>query len=244
MGRISETIKSLIIANIIFFVATYLIGDVVYRLFSLYYFESPYFHFWQPVSHMFMHGNFMHILFNMYALWAFGTPVEYNLNSRRFLLFFFAAGLGAALIHTGFNFFQIQSISQKIVEAGWSMEDVQRLLHTGEYDTRMLNYITQSDLSNLYGAYNTPAVGASGAVYGVLVAFGMLYPNAELMLIFLPIPVKAKYFIPGLILIDVFFGISGSSLGIAHWAHIGGALIGFLMIRHWKKHQFDRNRWN
>src|SRR5699024_10390910 len=185
MGRISETIKSLIIANIIFFVATYLIGDVVYRLFSLYYFESPYFHFWQPVSHMFMHGNFMHILFNMYALWAFGTPVEYNLNSRRFLLFFFAAGLGAALIHTGFNFFQIQSISQKIVEAGWSMEDVQRLLHTGGYDTRMLNYITQSDLSNLYGAYNTPVVGGSGAVYGELVDFGMLYPTQDLMIVLL-----------------------------------------------------------
>src|SRR5699024_11617124 len=106
------------------------------------------------------------VLFIIVDLCSCDKPVEYHIISRCFLFFFFAAGLGAALIHTGFNFFQIQSISQKIVEAGWSMEDVQRLLHTGEYDTRMLNYITQSDLSNLYGAYNTPAVGASGVVYG------------------------------------------------------------------------------
>ena len=96
----------------------------------------------------------------------------------------------------------------------------------------------------MFSAFNTPAVGASGAVYGVLVAFGVLYPNAELMLIFLPVPVKAKYFIPGLILIDIFFGISGTSTGVAHWAHIGGALIGFLMIRQWKRNQFENNRWN
>lgn len=244
MGRISETIKSLIIANVIFFAGTYLVGEVVFRLFSLYYFESPNFYVWQPITHMFMHGGLMHILFNMYALWAFGSPVEHHLGSKRFLFFYFTAGLGAAFIHTGFNYYQVHSISEQILQAGWSAEDIHNILITGQYDTRILESINQSQLSTLYSSYNTPAVGASGAVYGVLVAFGVLYPNAELMLMFLPVPIKAKYFIPGLILMDIFLGISGTSTGVAHWAHIGGALIGFLMIRHWKRKQFEGNRWN
>lgn len=95
-----------------------------------------------------------------------------------------------------------------------------------------------------YAAFNTPAVGASGAVYGILVAFGMMFPNVELMLIFFPVPVKAKYFIPGLILLDLFAGITGTSFGIAHWAHIGGALFGFIMAYYWKKNSFDSHRWN
>src|SRR5690625_7864167 len=98
------------------------------------------------------------------------------------------------------------------------------ILTTGEYDTTLLKSVTRDQFNTLFSSYHVPAVGASGAVYGVLVAFGVLYPNAELMLIFLPVPVKAKYFIPGLILIDIFFGISGTSTGVAHWAHIGGAL--------------------
>lgn len=244
MDRISETIKSLIIANVIFFAGTFFVGEVVFRLFSLYYFEGPNFYVWQPLTHMFMHGGVMHILFNMYALWAFGSPVEYHLGSKRFLFFYFTAGLGAAFIHTGFNYYQVHTISEQILQAGWSSDDIHRILTTGEYDTNLLKSVTREQLNTLFSSYNVPAVGASGAVYGVLVAFGVLYPNAELMLIFLPIPVKAKYFIPGLILIDIFFGISGTSTGVAHWAHIGGALIGYLMIRNWQRNQFERNRWN
>lgn len=244
MGNISETIKALVIANVIFFVGTLMVGEVVYRLFSLYYFESPNFYPWQPITHMFMHGNFMHILFNMYALWAFGSPVEHHLGSKKFLFFYFTAGIGAALIHTGYNYYQVHSISEIILQAGWSGEDIHRILATGEYDTSILQHVSKEQLGRLFSSFNTPAVGASGAVYGVLVAFGVLYPESKLMLIFLPVPVKAKYFIPGIILMDIFFGISGSSTGVAHWAHIGGALIGYLMIRHWKKNQFEQNRWN
>lgn len=244
MGNISETIKAIIIANVIFFVGTLLVGDIVYRLFSLYYFEGPNFYPWQPITHMFMHGGLMHILFNMYALWAFGSPVEHHLGSKKFLFFYFTAGIGAALIHTGYNYYQVHSISDIILQAGWCADDIHRILATGEYDTSILKHVSQEQLGRLFSSFNTPAVGASGAVYGVLVAFGVLYPDSKLMLIFLPVPVKAKYFIPGLILMDIFFGISGSSTGVAHWAHIGGALIGFLMIRNWKKKQFEKNRWN
>src|SRR5690606_28563326 len=97
---------------------------------------------------------------------------------------------------------------------------------------------------NTYMAFNSPEVGASGAVYGALVAFGMMFPNVQLMLIFFPVPIKAKYFIPGLIVIDLFFGITGSPLGIAHWAYVGGALFGFIMAYYWKKNSFDSHRWN
>jgi len=93
-------------------------------------------------------------------------------------------------------------------------------------------------------SYNGVALGASGAVYGILVAFGIMFPNIELMLIFLPIPIKAKYFIPGIILLDLVFGITGTATGIAHWAHIGGALFGFIMAWYWKKNSFDNHRWN
>ena len=223
MRTISETIKALIIVNIIFFIGSSFLGEGAYKLFSLYYFEHPNFRFWQPLTHMFMHGGLMHILFNMYALWAFGSPLEMNWGTKKFLFFYFSAGFGAALIHTLVNYYQIQ-------------EGMSALLNIG---------MNQSEsIESLYVSFNTPAVGASGAIYGVLVAFGMMYPNAELMLIFLPIPIKAKYFIPIIIAGDLFFGISGTATGIAHFAHIGGALFGFIMAYYWKKNSFDSHRWN
>lgn len=107
--------------------------------------------------------------------------------------------------------------------------------------------LTPDDLDNFLSAFMTPSVGASGAIYGVLVAFGMMFPNAELMLLFFPVPVKAKYFIPGLIVVDLFSGLSGTSIfgpGIAHFAHLGGALFGFIMVWYWKRNQFRNNRWD
>src|SRR5699024_7251905 len=159
MGRISETIKSLIIANVIFFAGTYFMGEVVFRLFSLYYFESPNFYVWQPLTHMFMHGGIMHILFNMYSLLAFGSPVEYHLVSKRFLFFYFTAGLGAAFIHTGFNYYQVHTISEQILQAGWSSDDIHRILTTGEYDTNLLKSDTADQLNNFSLLYNVSALG-------------------------------------------------------------------------------------
>ena len=118
------------------------------------------------------------------------------------------------------------------------------MLTTGQYNSGILEDVSVESIESLYVSFNTPAVGASGAIYGVLVAFGMMYPNAELMLIFLPIPIKAKYFIPIIIAGDLFFGISGTATGIAHFAHIGGALFGFIMAYYWKKDSFDSHRWN
>ena len=243
MGKISETIKILIVINVLFFIGTLIIGDLAYRLFALFYFENPSFQYWQPLSHMFMHGGFMHIIFNMYALWAFGSPLEMRWGRNKFLFFYFSAGLGAALIHTLANYYQVHSGMEALMAAGLDKAQIFEILNTGSYDTRILNEVSIETIRSTYDAFNTPAVGASGAIYGVLVAFGMMFPNVALMLIFLPIPIKAKYFIPAIILLDLFFGISGAATGVAHFAHLGGALFGFIMAWYWKKNSFDDHRW-
>ncbi|MBT0608548.1 rhomboid family intramembrane serine protease [Aequorivita echinoideorum] len=244
MGRITDTVKFLLIINVLFFIGTQFTGEIAYKLFSLFYFENPNFQYWQPITHMFMHGNFFHILFNMYALWAFGSPLEMRWGQKKFLFFYFSAGLGAALIHTLFNYYQVHSGMEALMNAGLGESQIMEILTSGRYDTRILDSVSQDVVQRTYDAFNTPAVGASGAVYGVLVAFGIMFPNIELMLIFLPIPIKAKYFIPGLILMDLIFGITGTPTGIAHFAHLGGALFGFIMAWYWKKNSFDNHRWN
>jgi membrane associated rhomboid family serine protease len=244
MRNISETIKALIIVNVIFFIGSSMLGDSAYKLFALFFYESPNFRFWQPLTHMFMHGGIMHILFNMYALWAFGSPLEQIWGRKKFLFFYFSAGLGAALIHTLANYYQVHSASDILLNAGMSAAEIKNLLITGQYNSGILNSVSIETIQSAYNSFNTPAVGASGAVYGILVAFGMMFPNAELMLIFLPIPIKAKYIIPLLLLGDLFFGISGTATGVAHFAHIGGALFGFIMSYYWKKNSFDSHRWN
>lgn len=244
MGRITETVKVLIIINVLFFIGTLISGDVAYRLFALYYFENPDFHFWQPLTHMFMHGNFMHILFNMYALWAFGSPLEQAWGRNKFLFFYFSAGFGAAIVHSLVNYYHVHAAFDALTAAGMDQAGIMHLLSTGEYNSNILNSVPQDTIQGMYESFNGTAVGASGAIYGVLVAFGMMFPNVELMLIFLPIPIKAKYFIPLIIVGDLIFGITGAQTGIAHWAHIGGALFGLIMAWYWKKNSFDKHRLN
>lgn len=245
MGRLTEAVKHLLILNILFFAASNLAGLPLGQWMALYFPSNPNFGFWQFVSHMFMHGGFMHILFNMYALWAFGTPLEQMWGRNKFFFFYFSAGIGAGLIYTGVNYFQFSGIFDQLIAAGMSQADIQVLLESGRYSNAILSYVPESKLSEIYHIYNTPAVGASGAIYGVLVAFGMTFPNAKLALIFLPVPISAKYFIPALIALDLFSGVTGFSIfggGIAHFAHVGGAIIGFIMMKYWQRNQFKR--WN
>ena len=253
MGRITETVKVLLIINVIFFAGTYLVGgpdianNPVYKLFSLYYFQNDTFGFWQIITHMFMHGSFMHILFNMYALWAFGGPIEQMLGQSKFLFFYFSCGIGAAIIHSLVNYYQVQSGFNALLEAGMAPEAIEMFIRTGESYSSIPETIDRDVLEKMFASYHTPAVGASGAIYGILVAFGMMFPNVALFLLFVPVPIKAKIFIPVLIAIDLFSGLTGYSLfggGVAHFAHVGGALFGFIMMWYWKKNQFNQNRWD
>ena len=235
MRSVPETIKQLIIINIIFYFGSQFLGDLSYDILALHYFENDKFLISQLVTHMFMHGSASHILFNMFGLWMFGSPLEQMWGKQKFLFFYFSAGLGAAALQMLVYDIQVQALYDVIETNNLSLNDPNVLL----------NYMTQSDYNQALSSFNSVMVGASGAIYGVLVAFAFSFPNSKLMLLFPPIPVKAKYYVPLLILIDLFFGLSSFSIGsIAHFAHIGGALIGLVMVMYWKKNQFNSNRWN
>ena len=245
MRGISDLIKHLVIINVIFFFSTFIFGNIVYDLFELHYFENEKFEYWQLLSHMFMHGNINHILFNMFGLWMFGSPLEKMWGKNKFLFFYISAGLGAAALQMIMYYVQFSSISDQIIQLGYGTDSLNKLLNEGLYDPRILEVVNESDLIDLIRNYNSSMVGASGAIYGILVAFALIFPNSELFILFLPFPIKAKFLVPILILGDIFFGFSSYSVGpIAHFAHIGGALTGFLIMWYWKKNQFNKNRWD
>lgn len=247
MRNVTEVVKQLIIINILFFIGTEFLGDVAYKYLSLYYPENPDFNYWQPLTHMFMHGNLMHIFFNMFALFSFGSALEQMWGAKKFLFFYISCGLGAALIHIISNYYFFHDGLNTLVANGIPKEEILKIISEGKYDSRWTELLSKSNFDSFTSAFVTPAVGASGAIYGVLVAFAFVFPNAELALMFIPIPIKAKYFVPVIVGLDLFSGVTGFSVfggGIAHFAHVGGALFGFLMVWYWKKNQFNANRWN
>lgn len=268
--NITPVVKQLLIINILFFIGSQLV-PVSYDLFALYYPESNSFKIWQLITHMFMHApfpNIAHILFNMFALYSFGSALEHFWGGKKFLFFYISCGLGAALLHTLVNYFEIHSLLSEVASLNLSTSEIHQLLNTdysvlfdengkiiaGDVTTLLERvHCTQQQFDAIVGASNiskSTVVGASGAIYGLLVAFAFMFPNAELALLFIPVPIKAKYFVPGLLVVDLFLGFKGSSIfgagssGIAHFAHIGGAITGFLMMWFWKKNQFNKNRWN
>ena len=248
MRNVTETVKQLIIINILFFVGTLAIGDPAYKILSMYFPENPNFQVWQPISHMFMHGGFMHIFFNMFALYSFGSALESIWGSKKFLFFYISCGLGAALLHTGINYYYFQDGMNTLMGQGFSKMEILAVLN-GKGNDEIVPILNSPGFQNFVSAYFGTVVGASGAIYGVIVAFAFMFPNAELALMFIPVPIKAKYFVPGLVLVDLYLGVSGKSIfggggGIAHFAHVGGALFGFLIMWYWKKNQFNSNRWN
>ncbi|WP_044403586.1 rhomboid family intramembrane serine protease [Lacinutrix sp. Hel_I_90] len=246
MIKITETVKHLLIINVILFVAT-LIGsnEFLYKWLALYFPANDLFKPWQIVSHMFMHGGFMHLLFNMFALWMFGSAVEQSLGAKRFIVLYFAAGLGAVLFQLGYHYFNYSYLLSELQASGISFERVMDIMNTGQWNFQTTTLQTEQ-INSFYQTYKSSMVGASGCIMGVLVAFGMLNPNAELMLIFLPIPIKAKYFIPGIILLDVISALTGQSFfspsNTAYMAHVGGAFVGFIIMYFWKNDTFNKYR--
>ena len=190
---------------------TSLNGDFMYENFALFYPTSPFFRWWQPVTHMFMHGGFWHLFFNMYTLYFFGRVLEEKWGAKKFLVFYFVTGLGAAFIHTGVEWLQMQHWMSQAAEG--SMVAV-----------KQINILKM-----------TPTVGASGAIYGVLMGFAMLYPDAILSLIFPPISLKAKWFVLIFGAIELLTGLTGTGGGVAHFAHLGGLIFGYLLMQYWKK---------
>ena len=245
MGRITEIVKHLLIINIIFFFASSVLGEIMYDLFAMHYPNNPNFFIWQPITHMFMHGDLTHIMFNMIGLWMFGTPLEQMWGKQKFIFFYISAGLGAVLLQTIIYHIDVVSVNQILSEYGLSKGEIDLFYETGRLNTSLIQSIGEDRLFSGIQSFKALMVGASGALYGILVAFAMLFPNVQLMLLFPPIPVRAKYLVPILILFDLFFGFTSYSVGpIAHFAHIGGAITGFIMMWYWKKNNFNNKRWD
>ena len=211
--------KNLIIINVIVFIATLINEDFMISTFALFYPTSQLFRWWQILTHMFMHGNIWHIFFNMYALFIFGCVVERMIGERKFLLFYFLCGLGAAALHIGVEAIQAASMMEKIADG------------------------SQAAAQSYMQLKMTPTVGASGAIYGVLIAYAMLFPTARLTLIFPPVTLSAKVWVLIFVGIELLTGITGTADGVAHFAHLGGMLIGWILILYWRKRGilFERN---
>jgi membrane associated rhomboid family serine protease len=248
MMNITETVKQLLIINILFFVGSQFV-PVSYDFLALHYFESEKFKLWQPITSMFMHGGLMHIAFNMFALYSFGSALEQQWGAKKFIFFYISCGLGASILYTAFNYYEFHQAIQPLLEGGLSNSQILSAMNEQKFNV-FDGIISQTQFNNFSSVFYGTAVGASGAIYGLLVAFAYMYPNAELALMFVPVPIKAKYFVPGILVIDLVLGLKGNSIfgdggtGIAHFAHLGGAICGFLMMWYWKKNQFDDRRWN
>ncbi len=211
LANMPPVVKNLIMANVIVYIITMISGNFMYEHFSLFYFKPPFFKPFQLVTHMFMHGGFAHILFNMYALFIFGSVLERVWGSQKFLFYYFVTGIGAALIHLGVMALQLRGY----------MAD----LNAGDLLAR----------AQIQDILVTPTVGASGAIYGLLLAYGMLFPNNIMQLIFPPVALKAKWFVLIYGAIELMLGLSGRGGDIAHFAHLGGMIFGFFLILYWKK---------
>jgi len=222
-------------------------GQLFYEWFALYFPKNEAFQPWQVITHMFMHGGLMHVGFNMFALWMFGSPVEQALGTKKFLFIYISAGLGAVLFQLGYYYFNYIPLYSELVSSGLTGDEIIQMLSSNE----TISGISDNQLIKLKAAFplfNASMVGASGCIMGILAAFGMMNPEAKLMMIFLPIPIKAKYFIPGIIILDVISAISGQSFfspsNTAYMAHVGGAITGFVIMWYWKRTQFNKNRWD
>ena len=211
LSSLPPVTKNLIIINVILFLATCLNKSLMIGSFALFYPTSPYFRWWQVVTHMFMHGGFWHIFFNMYTLMIFGSVVERIIGSRKFLLFYFICGLGAVALHLGVEWLQMQSYLE-----GAALGNSVALSRIAEIKT-------------------IPTVGASGAIYGVLIGYAMLFPDSRMTLLFPPVTLSAKGMVIVFAAIELFTGVTGIAGGIAHFAHLGGMLIGWLLILWWRR---------
>lgn len=262
-------VKNLLIINVLFFLAKIVGQKFGWDLdgwFGLHFFTASAYHPWQLVTYMFMHGDFGHLFFNMFALWMFGATVENYWGGKRFLIYYFVTGIGAALVHyavLAFTLVPEMAVINQYLDAP-SVENLtnifqNHLIHVNEKDdwylafhdafrqlqlqpdnVDLLNQCTEFLME--YKEYYLNAhviIGASGAVFGVLLAFGMLFPNSQIYLYFL-IPIKAKWFVALYGALELFYGVTGTQEGVAHFAHLGGMLFGILLILLWRKQDRDR----
>lgn len=218
---------ALIAACSIVLILESLVGTSLRSGFEMFYIESSSFRPVQLLSHLFIHGGLMHLLLNMLGLWIFGSAIERAIGAWKFLLFYVIAGLGAGCIYQLISYYQFNDGVAPLLASGVSYNEMVNVFSSYKYFTQFPNTEQASII------FATPVVGASGALYGILAAFMYLFPNHKMIFLFLPFPIAAKFFVPVLLLIDLVSGMTGFSLfgsNIAHAAHIGGAITGFVVV--------------
>lgn len=259
--------KSILLVTVIVFLADvgsqhFFHSDAMIRYMALFRIQSPLFIPTQFLTHIFMHGGLSHLFFNMFGLFMFGRILESIWGPRKMLFFYLVTGIGAALLQSGITYVQMHKmirladafqadpsyqafhnfVSHYLIKGSSRYSEVMSLAQSWFYAPDNMSYVPAAKdyVEGIrYENLNIPMVGASGAIFGLLIAFAMIFPDVELMLIFLPIPIKAKYFVPFYALIELVFGVAGFSWdNVAHFAHLGGALVGFIIVRHWKRNQF------
>lgn len=243
LANMPPVVKNLLILNGLGFLLALSLGSdqwgfILNRTLGVYYFGSPRFEPFQIITYMFMHGGLMHIFFNMFALWMFGTSIERAIGSKRFLIYYFVTGIGALVLHEAVMHYEFLQLTADMTpsQIEYVKENGRQILESGQ------NF-TDSAQASLNYLFNIPTVGASGAVFGILLAFGMLFPNVELIMIFLPIPIKAKYFVIFYGVAELFSAVANRpGDNVAHFAHLGGMLFGFILLRYWRKKDIN-NRW-
>ena len=237
MRNLPPPVKNIIIINALIMLMISLKETFMFEHFALYFPASPFFRIWQPFTYMFMHGGFGHLFFNMYSLFIFGSVLERVWGTKKFLLFYFVTGLGAALVHVGVQWVQysnaLTTFGLTLNEASALAENVAQSIQNGADKIPVWSV-----------ALFTPTVGASGAIYGVLMGYAMLYPDSILTLLFPPVSLKAKWFVLIFAAIELALGIFGTRAGIAHFAHLGGLIFGFILIMFWKKRRTLYSRYD
>ena len=232
--QLTPITKNIIILNVIVFVLAYIFPQML-GYFAAFFPTSPYFKSWQIITHMFMHGGFMHIAFNMLTLASFGPVLERFLGDKKFLILYFLSGLGAFVLFNLWELFQLYQDAKPMIAEGYAFSDI-LYGNFGEIPRNL-----EESAMSVAEILKTPMVGASGAIFGVIAAFSVLYPNAEMFIMFIPFPIKAKVLFPIAIVVSLFLGISGSGGNIAHFAHIAGALVGYLLIKFWGRNRYRIN---
>lgn len=233
--RVTPVVKNLLIINGLFYLAMISLSNLGIDLaeyLGLHYWRSPDFKPHQLITYAFMHSyDPMHILFNMFAVWMFGIVLEQVWGGKRFLIYYLITAIGAAIV-------QLLVIHLRIVQLsdGLPPEAIAYILNDGRDALLQGKNFIDPVMANLNLLYHSTTVGASGAVFGILLAFGMLFPNTQLMLLFPPIPIKAKYFVIGYAIIELYMGFVNANDNVAHFAHLGGMLFGYILIKYWQKY--------
>src|SRR6218665_52062 len=242
--QITPVTRNIIILNVIFFVGTLLLKNLNINIDALlagYFPLSPNFRSWQIITHMFMHGSIMHIVFNMLTLYSFGPVLEQVLGQKKFIILYFAAGLGGFALYNIWNYVEVSQLTNFLSSQSYDIHEIYKyadINYSAEMPISSDSEAVRESAQKLFNILRTPMVGASGAIFGVIAAFSTLFPDAKLMFMFIPFPIKAKYLTPIIIVVSIVLGFGQfSGDNIAHFAHLGGALIGFLFVWNWKKNR-------